>query len=39
MADYHIPAWVAITVIVFTVGRTCIGFPGWLRERIAHKKR
>jgi hypothetical protein len=39
MADYHLPAWVAITVIVFTIGRTFIGFPGWLRERLSQKKR
>jgi hypothetical protein len=39
VADYHVPTWVAIAVIVFTIGRTCIGFPDWLRERISHTKR
>jgi hypothetical protein len=38
MADYTVPAWVAVTVIVFTIGRTCIGFPNWLRQRLGSSR-
>ena len=34
MAPYDVAAWVAIAAIALELGRTCIGFPAWLRERL-----
>jgi hypothetical protein len=39
MADYLVPPWVALVVIALAVGRVCIGFPGWARERLSHRPR
>jgi hypothetical protein len=40
MANYdEVAPWVVVLVIVFTIGRTCIGFPDWLRQRLGSDKR
>jgi len=34
VADYDVSPWVALAVIALTIGRVCIGFPAWLRDRL-----
>ena len=38
MTPYDVAPWVAIAVIALEIGRACIGFPEWLRERV-HRPR
>ena len=38
MTNYEVAPWVAAVVIAFTVGRTCIGFPDWVRQQLGRKR-
>ena len=39
MTDYDVAPWVAVVVIACTIGRTCIGFPDWVRQKLGAANR